>query len=183
MFSRTLFPDTSLGEDTTSFTCCDFTLVNTPLVTDSFCFSCPFSSSVRPNCSHQFETAPYIVSWFTEWMIRNKSSVFEASSLKCMVSLFFLFVQGSTTQSSDTLEYWMTSIFESLHHSGDCRILFSFRCFTDSSTPLLFVSRTEDRPEPYRGNLFAYSLTFAEFEIQIPSFPFLVQSMSLNIDM
>ena len=26
-------------------------------------------------------------------------------------------------------------------------------------------------------------LDFSEFEIQIPSFPFLVQSMSLNIDM
>ena len=32
-------------------------------------------------------------------------------------------------------------------------------------------------------NLFAYSLTFSEFEIQIPSFLFNVQSMSLNIDM
>ena len=42
MFSHKLLPDTSFGRDTKSFTSCDFTLVNTPLVTDSFCFSCHF---------------------------------------------------------------------------------------------------------------------------------------------
>ena len=47
MFSRKQFPDTNLGEDTKSFTSCDFTLVNTLTVTDSFCFSCLFSLSSR----------------------------------------------------------------------------------------------------------------------------------------
>ena len=41
-------------------TSCEFTLFSIPLFTDSplsRVLSCPFSSSVKPNCSHQFETA------------------------------------------------------------------------------------------------------------------------------
>ena len=53
--------------------------------------SCPFSSSVKPNCSHQFATAPWILSWFTEWIVRNKSSVFDEAPLMWTDSLpFFL---------------------------------------------------------------------------------------------
>ena len=33
-------------------------MLKTSLVTDSFSFACPFSFSVKPNCSHQFVTAP-----------------------------------------------------------------------------------------------------------------------------
>ena len=58
MFSCKLLPNASFGGDAKSFTSCDFTHVNASLVTDSCGFSCPFSSSVKPNCSHQFETAP-----------------------------------------------------------------------------------------------------------------------------
>ena len=76
-------------------------------------------------------------------MIRNKSSVFEASELKCLVSPGILLFQNSTTQSTDTLEHCMTVCL----------------------------------------GIFAYSLTSSGFEKQIPSFPCLVQSMSLNIDM
>ena len=54
-------------------------------------FLVPFSSSVKPNCSHLFEPAPQILSWLTERTIRNKSSVFGASALKCMVSLLLFF--------------------------------------------------------------------------------------------
>ena len=79
-------------------------------------------------------------------MIRTESSVFEASALKCMVSLLFFFYQDSTTQCTDTLEYWMTGIFESFHHLSCFRIPFSFKFVKKSSMPLLFVSRTEKRP-------------------------------------
>ena len=41
-----------------SFTSCDFTHVNVSLVTDYVGFSCSFSSSDKPNCSHPFVTAP-----------------------------------------------------------------------------------------------------------------------------
>ena len=147
LFSRKLFPDTCLGENTKSFTSSDLIPVDTPLVTDSFCFSCSFSSSVKP-----------------EWMIRNKSPVSEASALKCMVSLLFFFFRIPTTQSTDTLEYWMTSIFESLHRLGGCRVPFSFMFVQKSSIPLLFVSSTEERPVFLRES-FRVFLNFSECEI------------------
>ena len=154
MFHHKLFSDASFGGDTKSFTSCDFTHINTPLVTDSFCFSCPFSSSVTPNCSNQFATAPQTLSSFTERIIRNKSSVFEASALKCMVCLPFFFFQNSTTQSTNALEHWMTCIFESFYHLSGCRISFSFRSVRKkSSLPLLFISRTAERPVSLRESL------------------------------
>ena len=39
---------------------------------------------------------------------------------------FLCFNQDSTTQGTDTLEYKMTSFFESLHHSGGCTIPLPF---------------------------------------------------------
>ena len=47
-------------------------------------------SLVWTRLSTPTETAPYVLSWFAEWMIRSKSSTFEASAVKCMVSLVFL---------------------------------------------------------------------------------------------
>ena len=43
-------------------------------------------------------------------------------SIRIEVCGFFslYFSQDSTTQSTDTLEYWMTDILESLHHLGGC---------------------------------------------------------------
>ena len=117
-------------------------------------------------------------------MVRGKSSVFEASALKRMVSWLFSFLD-STTQGTDTLECWMTGIFESVHHLSGCRVPFSFRCVgVLEKVPYHFFSSPRPRSvQCPRENLFAYFLTFSEFAIQIPSFPFLVQSMSLNIDM
>ena len=82
-------------------------------------------------------------------MIRNKSCVFEASAWKCIVSLPF-FLKNSRTQSTNTLEY---CIFESLDHLSGCRIPSSFRCARKSHIPLLFVSKTEDRPMSLRESL------------------------------
>ena len=48
--------------------------------------------------------------------------------------------------------------------------------------PLLFVSRTEERPVSLREFL-RVRLDVSEFEIQLSPFPFLVKSISLNIDM
>ena len=78
-------------------------------------------------------------------MIRNKSSVSEASALKCMVSLLFFFYQDFTTQSTDTLENWMTGIFQSFQHLSGFGVPFSFKCVKQSSITLLFVSKTEKR--------------------------------------
>ena len=86
------------------------------------------------------------------------------------VSVILLF-QDSTTQSTDTL--WIVPPFYWLQ-----RVPFSFKC----SIPPLFVTKTEERPVSLRESLRVF-LDFSEFEIRIPSFPFLVQSMSLNIDM
>ena len=107
----------------------------------------------------------------------------EASALKCTASLPFFLLQDPTTPSTDTLEYWMTCVFQSFHHLSGCGVPFSFRCVRKSSTPLPLVSQAEERPVSLREFLLAYALTFSEFEMQIPSFPFFVQSMSLNIDM
>ena len=92
--SRNLFPDTGsslLGACTKEFTACGFTsfsicsfsfVVNlSAVISLSFCF--------RPNSAHQLGTAPWVLSWFAERIVRNKSSVFDASALKCMVSLFY----------------------------------------------------------------------------------------------
>ena len=134
--------DTGLGEDTKSFTSYDFTLVNTPLVTDSLfpggC-SCPFSSFVKPNCSHQFATAQQILSWFTEWMIRNKSSVFEASALKCLVALLFFFFRITRLKALILLcTGWPVCLNRSTIWAAV--VPFSFRYIRKSSKLLLFVS-------------------------------------------
>ena len=67
--------------------------------------------------------------------------------------LCYSFFQHSTTQCTDTLDFWMTGIFESFHHLSGCSVPFSFRCFMKSSIPLLFVSRTEERPLSLRESL------------------------------
>ena len=68
------------------------------------------------------------------------------------VSIIF---QDPTTQSTDTLEFWMTSIFESLHHLRGCRVPFSFRCLQD-----------RENVQCPCETIFAFSSTFSEFEIQ-----------------
>ena len=77
-----------LGVRTKEFTSCGFTFFSNC----SFSFagdlsevgSCSFG--LWPNSSHQLLTAPWILSWFGEWIVRNTSSVFEASALDCMTS-------------------------------------------------------------------------------------------------
>ena len=151
----------------------EFTLDNTPLDTEYFCLSCPLSRRiVRTN---------------TELVYGVNDSEQELGVRSIRIEVYgdpaILLFQISTDQSTDTLEYWMTCIIESFHHSSGCRIPFSFRCARKSSIPLLFVSRTEKRPVFLRESLRVLLDFFCEFEKQISSFPFFVQSMSLNIDM
>ena len=94
---------------------------------------------------------------------------------------YFLF-QDPTTQSTDTLEHWMTCIFESFHHLSGCRVPIPSPVQGRVPYHLLRSPRPRNVQCPCE-NLFAYSLTFYEFKIQIPSFPLLAQSMSLNVDM
>ena len=89
------------------------------------------------------------------WVNRSKqrSSVFEASALLCMVSLlFFLF----RIPRLEALMLWNTGwlvSFESFHNLCGCGIPFSFWCITESSVPFLFVSRTEQCPVSSRESL------------------------------
>ena len=73
--------------------------------------------------------------------MRNKSSVFAESALKCMVSLPPFSFQNSTTRSTDDLEHWVTSFFETSNHLCGVGILFSAKCVAQSSVPLLFITR------------------------------------------
>ena len=172
--SRTLFQDAGslLGVFTKEFTSCGATSFSVR----SFSFVVNlsevnyFSFDFRPNSSHQLETAPKTLSWFAEWIVRNKSSVFEASALKCMVSL--LLFSEFHDLSTDALEYWMIGLFESFHHLCGDRIPSSFRCFIVSSIPLPFVSRTEKRPVPVRES-FRVFLDFSEFKYKFLHFLFL----------
>ena len=137
-----LFPQTAsrnhFCRDTKSFTSCDFTLVNTTLVTDSF-FPTGLSHSLS-SCDTDLFTPIRNCSVNTELTHRMNDSEQEfcvrSIRIEVLVSLPFFLLQDPTTQSTDTLEYWMTSIFESLHHLGGCRVPFSFRCVRKSSTPL-----------------------------------------------
>ena len=90
MLSRKLIPDASLGEETKRFSSCDFTLVNTPLVTDSCCFLVPFlplSSRIVHTNSKLLRR--YWADLQNEWF--GTKAVFEESPLKCMVSLLIFF--------------------------------------------------------------------------------------------
>ena len=136
-----------------SLECFSLTLICVSLFTDSpflKIISCPFSSVLRPNCSHQFETAPEILSWFTEWMIPNKSSVFEA--LKCMVFFSFQHSQNFTTLSNGTCKDWLTCFLESLYHLWSYGISLSFK---------FIFARTEKNVQCPCEKFFAYVLTFS----------------------
>ena len=63
-------------------------LTDASLVTN---FSEIGSVSLGPCCKLQIATAPWILSWFAEWMSWNKSSTFEVSAVKWMRSFFLLF--------------------------------------------------------------------------------------------
>ena len=123
----------------------------------------------EPNCSHQFATAPFCLNWFTEWLIRNKSSVFDESPLKCMVSLTFLPVQDSTTPSTNAFERVMTGFFESLYHFICCGVPVSIGKVRGFSIPLLVRSRTQKRPaslqESHRVILHFFCIRYANLII------------------
>ena len=144
-----------------------------PLFTDSplsRVLPCPFSSFVRRialrNCSVNTELIYRMNASEQELGVRIE--VYGVPAI-----LFFRIPR--------LLEYCVT--VEMFHHLSGCGVPFSFRCVRKSSTPLLFLSPGPRNVQCPSENLFVYSLTFSEFEIQIQPFPFIVQSMSFDIDM
>ena len=146
--SRNLFLDERLshpGVCTKEFISCGFT----------FFSSCSFSFA---DSSHHLVTAPLILTWFAEWIVRNKSSVRWIRIEVYGISATFSF-QNSTTQSTDALEYWVYSFFQmSYQLCGNGIPIFLQVCSWEF--------RTASFSSPGPGN------------VQCP-----VQSMSLNIDM
>ena len=133
-------------------------------------FLVPFLPLSSRNLHNNSKPAPQILSWFIEWMIRNKRSVFEASALKCMVSLPFFFFRIPRLKSTVTPEYWMTCIFESFHHSS-CGI---FPSDAYGRVPYHFISSPGPRNVQCPcENLFAYSLTCLNSEYRFSHFLFL----------
>ena len=122
------------------------------------------------------------LSWFTEWIIRNKSSLFDESPLKCMVSLpFFLFRIPRLKTLMLLNTGWPVSL-------NLCTILLAVESHSPlgecEDVPYHFFSDPRLRNVQCPGeDLFAKFLIFCAFGTQISSLPFLVQSMSLNIDM
>ena len=78
-----LFPSATFGGDTNSSTSSGSIMVNSPLSTGVA--TCSLSLVVKPNWLHQSVMAAWILMWFTEWIVWNKSSVFIGSPLKWMV--------------------------------------------------------------------------------------------------
>ena len=99
-----------------------------------------------------------------------------------MVSFSFQSSQNSTTRCTGTCKDWVTCFLKSLYHLWSYGIPPSSTRVLWFSTSLLFVPRTEERPVSLR-ELLRESLDFYEVEIQISSFPLLVQLISLSIEM
>ena len=85
----------------------------------------------------------------------------------------------STTHGTDASEYTMTSIFESLHHFGGCRIPLPYLSTTRTSTPLCFQPWTQERPMSWRESHLE-NPAFSEFESTSHRSSF--HWMSLNIE-
>ena len=102
---------------------------------------------------------------------------FEASALKCMVSLPFSFFRIPQLKAPILVNTgWPVSLNRST-------ISVAVESHVPPSVYHFFSSPGQRHDQCPCENPFAYSLTFSEFEIQIASFPVFVQSMSLNIDM
>ena len=101
--------------------------------------------------------------------------------MQCVVSANLSF-QNSTTQSTDALEYWVTGFVESFHHLRGYGIPSSFKCISESSVPLLFVSKADECSVSSRESLHV-PLDFSEFDTHCSECPLFVHSMSLHIDM
>ena len=61
------------------------------------------------NSSHQLDTAPQILSWFNEWIVRSKSSMFPDSAEKCIAFLHTFFFQDSSVERTCTSENGITT--------------------------------------------------------------------------
>ena len=102
--------------------------------------------------------------------------MFENSALKCKVSFLFNLLK------IPRLKALALCIFDSLHHLGNDGIPFSLKFVAVSCSPFSSLPGSRNVQCPCE-NLSARALTFSEFEIQFSSFPFIVQSMSLNTGM
>ena len=100
---------------------------------------CDWPSTSWVNSSHQFATAPIILSGFAEWIVRNKSSACEDSAVKLIVHSPHCF-QASSIQRTDSSECRMSTFFENFHHDICNRIVLSSR-FADVRSVSFFLVR------------------------------------------
>ena len=133
----------------------------------SRCSFCPWSAYRRVHSANFVRSFPFspaaldrtlhtslrlLLSWFTEWMIRNQSSV---RSIRIEVYRFFSFQlsQDSTTQGTGPCEDWVPCFLESLHPLWSDGISFSLRFVVAICMPLLLVSKAEERLMSLRESL------------------------------
>ena len=103
----------------------------------SFCLSSQFHKDL-------FATAPWTLSWLTEWTVWNKSSVFIDSPLKWMALLpLFCFKSPRLKALILLTTRWPVSLNRCTFFVG-CRLPFSFMIVRRSYTPLFFRSWTQE---------------------------------------
>ena len=132
------------------------------------------------NSSHQSATPPFILSWFAEFIVRNQSYAFDVSPLKWMVHVQLFFFKNPRPNALVALNtgcplspklYTMTSAV-------------AFHC--PSSLPLCVPhlhNQDREKSQYFNWDLFAEPFTVQEFDKHSLWYPFLIQSMSLNMDM
>ena len=124
----------------TFFSSCSFTLATDFSTVDSLWFGVHWANS-----SHQLDTAPLILSWFAEWIVRHNSSVFDESALKCMVHLPLFFSEFHDSQHWCPWTLGDQFLWNVPHLCGD-GISFWFRCVVDSSVPFFFITWAYEWP-------------------------------------
>ena len=177
MFSRKLFPDASLGEDTKKFTSCEFTLFCIRLFTGFLLcqkfFLVPFR--LLPHRIAHLTSRKLLRKYLADSENHNAfgtNDLFE--TFVRMVSFPFFFRIPRLNALA-----LVTCFFESLYHLRCYWISLSFKRVLCFSIPLLLVSRTEERPASLR----VVPWLVLNWKYKIHVLPLLVQPTSLNIDM
>ena len=138
-------------------------------------FLVPSRPLLKPNCSHQFETAPWILSRFTEWMVE---------AFRIEVCGFFSFQHSLNFHDSMHWHLWrLGELFPWIAVPSETLLN---PTFVQEET-LLFHTTSfhhQDRgTSSVHARISARVPWLSEFEIPTSSFPLLVQSISLNIEM
>ena len=131
---------------------------------------------LQASSSHMSATAPQILSWLTEMIVRRTNSAVSSSPQKCIDKCSFSFAsQSFSFQSTGSTEYGMSTFTEVEHHVLSDTIPFSNRLVRVSSVPFLLWSRPRKWPMSVRES----SCTFC-YDFGIRNTP---QTKSLYIDM